>query len=113
MCTKPVEKGGCFKGADQPVGSESPHPRPDPPLVTTRRKHKRQGAKVCHLMPNHHNMRFYMVLVKAGPETRLEVSDPHGIPAQGPGFLSRTLVSKAPPVSQQAGRVSAHQGPQE
>ena len=61
---------------------------PDPPLVMTCRKHKRQVAEVCHLMPNHHNMRrFYTVLVKAGPETRLEVSDPHRIPAQGPGSL--------------------------
>lgn len=81
-------KGRLFCGAGSASWSESPHSQPDPPLVTTCRKHKRQGAKVCHLMPNHHNMRrFYMVLVKAGPETRLEVSDPHGIPAQGPGSL--------------------------
>lgn len=37
-----------------------------------------------------------MVLTKAGPETRLEVSDPHGIPAQGPGSLW-TLVSRPRP----------------
>lgn len=37
-----------------------------------------------------------MVLAKAGPETRLEVSDPHGIPAQGPGSLW-TLVSRPRP----------------
>lgn len=37
-----------------------------------------------------------MVLVKAGPETRLEISDPHGIPAPGPGSLW-TLVSRPRP----------------
>ena len=97
MVIRQWRKGRLFWGLDQPVGQNSPHPRPGRPRPTPdhdlQKARQTQGAQVCRLMPNHHNMRFHMVLVKAGPETRLEVSDPRGIPAQGPG--SRwTLVSR-------------------